>query len=220
MKPVVLFGSAGRKGRSVGTPSLSLYVGDEKAYRATCRSMLERFGQTTDRSIADRTAKTCLLASGAVENLAPVVRLADLAVAPGDAPYLHYYQLAKGMAEYRRGDLAAAVDWLTRSRDAFSAIIDRQSAESLDRYTFDEGRTTATFYLAMAQHDLGDLEQARRTFVTARDQLCTRVPSLVSGARKVGMPDWLVVQNAAREAETLIAPAGPARPTTPATRPN
>ncbi len=51
--------------------------------------MVERFGQTDDKTIAERTAKTCFLAPAALEDLAPAVRLAEFSVSgsEGDRGY-------------------------------------------------------------------------------------------------------------------------------------
>src|SRR5262249_1863652 len=45
---------------------LRLYLGDVEGYRRDCRVLLAQFSQTDDPKIADRTAKTCLLAPAAV----------------------------------------------------------------------------------------------------------------------------------------------------------
>ena len=59
---------------------LHLRAGDVAGYRRVCRAMLERFQGTQALEIADRTAKTCLLAPDAVPDFNRVQKLADRVV--------------------------------------------------------------------------------------------------------------------------------------------
>jgi len=208
---------------------MQLYLGDEPAYRGTCRELLLRFGDTTDHSIADRIAKLCLLVPGAVDDLAQVMRLAELAVSPGPPTRtMHSHQTCKGLAEYRAGNFDAAADWLTRSREGFARILATQGRVNHDQYAYAEGMATVNFYLAMAEFRLGRVQQSRETFNLAQSQLDTEVPQESSASVKVGQEDWLIVHIAAREAEALMgaemsatmpeASTRPAASTQPATQ--
>src|SRR5262249_7024902 len=59
---------------------LRLLLDDVEGYRQDCREMLARFSRTDDPTVADRTAKACLLLPDAVGDLAPVLQLAERAV--------------------------------------------------------------------------------------------------------------------------------------------
>src|SRR5262249_58604125 len=119
-------------------------------YHGACREMLDGFGNTDKLEIAERTAKTCSLAAEAVSDFAPVLKLADRAVT-GTEKHRDYrwFVLAKGLAEYRAGHDAAAVDWLNR----FSPRAD--DGEHRD--------ATAFAVLAMAKHRLGMAPGAENT---------------------------------------------------------
>ena len=121
--------------------TLSLQTGKRQEYRRICREMLTRFCDTDDPYIAERVAKTCSLAPGAVSDLAPVLKLADRAVT-GTEKHGGYrwFVLAKGLAEYRAGHYGAAVDWLNRA------------SPNADGAEWD---AAVLAVLAMAKHGLG-----------------------------------------------------------------
>jgi hypothetical protein len=119
---------------------LQLYVDDREDYRSTRDSMLQRFGGTDDSTRAAEMAVVCLIAPDAADL---PDRVAGLIVPwlelPGENTLMAWTELAQGMAEYRRENFAASMDWLRRSRvtgksqvAAFHAI--------------------AEFFLAMAEH--------------------------------------------------------------------
>ncbi len=92
---------------------LLLFTGDERAYRHSCREMLDRFSGTVVLVTAERTAKTCLLTPDAVSDPKPVQKLAalvaqDLEVG-GNTPW--YFVLAS-LADSRAGDGASALERL------------------------------------------------------------------------------------------------------------
>ena len=51
--------------------ALHLYAGDVDDYRRCCQEMVKRFGQTDDVTVAERTAKTCLLGARSSRRLSP-----------------------------------------------------------------------------------------------------------------------------------------------------
>jgi hypothetical protein len=184
---------------------LCLQTRKVKEYRRICREMLTRFGNTDKPEIAERTARTCSLAPEAVSDVAPVLELADRAVT-GTQKHRHYrwFVLAKGLAEYRAGHYAAAVEWLNR----FSPRADGVYYDA-----------TAFAVLAMAKHRLGLVpgadgsrlaEQARAALTHAQAILSQKMPDPKAG-RPWGRPysvgyfhDLLHAQILVREAEKLI----------------
>jgi tetratricopeptide (TPR) repeat protein len=126
-----------------GLAGLYLQGGDRERYRRICREMLTRFGNTEE--IAERVAKTCLLAPDAVSDLGLPLKLADQAVTGAEKdPDYHWFVLTKGLAEYRAGRYAAAVDWMNR----FSPKVDGLHYDA-----------TAFAVLAMAKFRLSGLHQ-------------------------------------------------------------
>jgi WD40 repeat protein/serine/threonine protein kinase len=170
-----------------------LLLGDKEEYRRICRTMLARFGNTNNPAIAERTAKTCLLAPDAVGDLSPVLKLADRAVT--GTKHLRQFQyrhlvLAKALAEYRAGRHASAVSWLER----FSP---RQDGTHFD--------ATAFAVLAMAQHRLDRAKEARAALASARAILATKMPDPREGRPFGGdWHDWLHAQILVHEADALL----------------
>ena len=78
---------------------LLAYLGDVEAYRANCRAMLDKYGDTQQDFIADRTAKTCLLIPGAGGDVGQLNKMMDLAVEhPTNRNFLPWFRMGKGFA--------------------------------------------------------------------------------------------------------------------------
>ena len=69
---------------------LQLYRGDREGYERICHRMLEMYGETKDPTLADRTAKACLLANPPCGDLSQLRRLADVAMSN---PKHDYYRV-------------------------------------------------------------------------------------------------------------------------------
>ena len=168
------------------------YSGQTDAYRAHCRAMLRQFRDTTDRGVADRTAKTCLLLPDATGDLSQQLRLLDVVLTPGweTSDERAWFRLLKGLVEYRRGHHGEAVACLEGHGRAFGA--------------YAPDRATSDFLLAMAHHRLGHAEQARSLFNDARQYVHRELPEAGAQDLSVGVENWLVCQVIRREAEQLI----------------
>jgi tetratricopeptide (TPR) repeat protein len=170
----------------------NLAAGDAASYRRTCRELVERFGQTDDPVIAERTAKVCSLAPGAVADFGVVERLAEFAVSDGEQhDYYPFFVLAKGLTEDRAGRHAEAAAWLER----FAPQADRGS-------NFD---AIAFAALAMAQHRLGRTDEAKDSLAKAKAIVAEKMPDPSQGRRFEGnWHDWLHAQMLSREAEEML----------------
>src|SRR5262249_11889713 len=134
--------------------ALLVQTGDEAAYRSMRRRLLDQFGTSADPLECERVAKACLLVEGA--DLDRVLRMLVTALRNDAPPWaVPYAELARGMAEYRRGEHAAAVRWL-------------EQCDPRDQPLSDECRALRGFFLAMAYHRLGRRDDAARTFEQAR----------------------------------------------------
>ena len=176
---------------------LLAYTGRHDAYRAHCARMLERFGRTTDRLVADRVAKTYLLLPDPAADLSRPNELLDLVLAPGaNARHLAWFRMAKGLAEYRQGRFAAALDWLEQSRGGMTI----RNAPAM---------ATTVLLLAMAHHRLGHAGQAEGLLAEAQQIIETHVPKAGADDLAAGLiEDWLICHVIRREAEGLITVSG------------
>jgi hypothetical protein len=152
--------------------------------------MLERFGMSDDRNFIDRTAKVCLLAA-ADENRDRAIALADQNILGTEKhPDYRWFVLAKGLADYRAGRNADAV-------------------EQLEQFAPDAGggHSDATGFavLAMAKHGLQQLDQARNALASARAILSNTMPNPANG-QPFGNDwnDWLHSQILFREAAEMV----------------
>jgi serine/threonine protein kinase/Flp pilus assembly protein TadD len=174
-------------------------TGDLEAYRAHCRKMLARFGGTNDAAILDQTAKACLLVPGAGGDLEAASQLAGKAVTLGkDSAWFSFIQFGKGLAEYRRGDYASAVDWMRKVIGQPVSVGGPLPAWERD--------VAAWAVLAMAQHQMKQSEEARAALAKASQLAQTKLPQLSAENLEQDWVDWLIAQILLREAQALVAP--------------
>jgi tetratricopeptide (TPR) repeat protein len=185
---------------------LRLYLGDVPGYRRDCQQMLGRYASSTVPGLAQRVAKTCLLAPDASTDSGELLAIIDRTLAADTQEdkansYYQWHLLSKGIGEFRSGRFEPAIEWLGKVHPLNAA---RDS--------------TVDFFLAMAHHRLGHAEEARDALskgVKLIDHWLPTYPT-VSGEETSGIENWLICQIMRREAEGLIE----GRPAVlPATRP-
>jgi thiol-disulfide isomerase/thioredoxin len=174
-------------------------------YQARCKAMLHRFGNTTNSSsaedaamIAERTAKSCLLLPDAVgpDDLTIACNLTGDAVTMAKGSILMYwFQMSKGLAEYRQGHFTDAIEWVRRSQAdlAQKPTGDRNMCEA-DTY----------FVLAMAQHQLRQSAEADAALARGREIVQTKLPKLDGGDLGSAWHDVLMANILMREAKETI----------------
>ncbi len=170
---------------------LLVQTGDWGAYRKHCERALSQFGETGDPAVAERIAKDCLMLAPPTASLERLVKMADRAVAagPNDSSW-PYYAFVKGLAEYRAGHFAGALEWLQKVAP-------------------DEGVPTRTVQayatMAMTEYQLGQTNAARAT-------LAEGIKMAEAKLAQPGRIDWndqLIAQFLVREAQGLIPGSPP-----------
>jgi eukaryotic-like serine/threonine-protein kinase len=175
------------------TATLHAARGDLDGYRRTCKGMLERFGDTDQPVRAERTVKACLLLPDGLgtPDADRVQKLALWAVSGTEHDRLYYwFALAKGLADYRAGRHAEAIQWMERF------------PLNADGVHWDATRFAV---LAMAQHRLGRAEGARACLAGAERTL-GKMPDPAKGQplEATGWQDWLQARVLCREAQALL----------------
>jgi tetratricopeptide (TPR) repeat protein len=172
--------------------SLLAHLGRREAFRKHCAAMLQQFGSTQDRGVAERTAKMMSCVPSDFSGMDPhqIVELADRALASG-APHedidIQWFHLAKGIADYRAGQFDSVLLSINKAKTPHWPV-----------------RTVlADLYMAMAQFHLGDREASVKTLDGAVAMMMT-LP--LPGRDDLGehFHDYLFCQLARREAEALI----------------
>ncbi len=177
---------------------LNLNRGDLDAYRQVCREMLERFGNTDQPEIAERTAKTCLLIPDP-DDLERAVKLAEWATTGTEKHRFYwYFMMTRGLAEYRADRPAAAVEWLKRCQPL-------ATGEPARVATWAPLDATVLAVLAMAHHRLGQAEDAGAALAKSRALVAENLPDPAQG-RPFGSNwhEWLRCQVLLREAEGVL----------------
>ena len=137
------------------------FLRDDDAYDRARRALLDRFGTTTDPTIAERTSRACLLSPLQGDELERASTLADRAVAagPGHESY-HWFQFAKGLAEYRRNHFADAIRLLSRS--AAKGISRLAPRPGNDRHRLGKAREAReTLFAAPASYEWSGIAEHR-----------------------------------------------------------
>jgi eukaryotic-like serine/threonine-protein kinase len=169
-----------------GYAELCLFLGDEAEYRRARRDLLAQFGTVTDRRVAERVGRACLLLPAPEDELRQAVALTEPAVAGGRLGHelaFPYFLFTEGLARYRQG----------RFDDAIK-LMNGEAASVMG--------PSPRLILAMAQCQSGQKDQARKTLAAA-------VVSYDWSASKAGSHDEWIAHVLRREAEALILP-GPA----------
>ena len=165
--------------------------GDLEGYRRCCAQVIARFAATTDPHIAEWMAEDCLLLADSGVDLSVVTAWADLVVtAWKDSRVLPTVQFCKGLAEYRQGHFAGAVDWLQKALSHAGGDLER------DVKTY--------MVLAMAQYRSNQADQARVTLAKGVEIAESKLPKLESGDLGDDWVDWIIAHVLMTEAKTLI----------------
>ncbi len=130
------------------------WSGQDEELAATCRKVLSHSKDTKDAILAERVAKICSLRPSDDETHEAALVLARRAVGLGKGhPYLAYFQMALGMAEYRSGHHA----------DAEAALLAASKLEANN----DTVSGTAGFYRAMSLFRQGKAAEAHKVATEA-----------------------------------------------------
>lgn len=129
--------------------ALQSWFGQGQAVHATCQKAISLAKDSADPTTAERTAKVCCLRGGAdAAQIEAALALAEKSVRlGGDHPSMGFFQMARGMAQYRAGQYADASETLkplaeTSPTDSFLSL-------------------TSAFYRAMALYRCGQEAQAQ-----------------------------------------------------------
>ena len=166
---------------------------DRDGYRWLCREMRKRFGETQNPGTADRIAKVCLLLPADAKDTEWAGALADRAVTLGkNDKWAFYYVFCKGLADYRRGNIRAAVAGL-------DPLLPRITGVS-------HLTVPCHLVLAMALQRQGETKAAREHLAKGSKLLNQHMPDLARFPMEESHyhHDWLIAWLLHREARTLI----------------
>lgn len=178
------------------TTPLLVLAGDEAAYREFCRDMLRQFRGARNVAVADRVCKACLLLPGMVDlSDLPVERLRAATNEPSQAGVRPWFQATCALVSYREGNAQEAI----RRAELVTNLNDQPLALAL-------------VVRSMAEHRLGQVEQAHRTLSEASALIPAALATLGSDAYRGPLPvpaeiishDWLIPEILRREASALI----------------
>ncbi|MFT3882405.1 MAG: hypothetical protein QM703_22485 [Gemmatales bacterium] len=172
---------------SYGYAEFCLYLGHEAEYHRACQALLNKFSETKDPQIADRTARACMLMPFSGEALRQCISLIERAVPldrlKNNANY-PYFVFLHGLGAYRQGNYETAI---SRMKGDASRVLG----------------PAPRLVLAMSQYKTGLVTESRKTLaaaVLAHDWTATKA---------VEQEGW-IYHVLRREAENMILPNLPA----------
>ncbi len=172
--------------------ALYLFVDDQESFLSAWQQMFDKWADTTEKRIPERLAKPALLLGRDNEGLQFALKLADRAFKERhkEERYEAYDLVAKGFAEYRRGDFQSAINYLNESIAIFESGVNPY-APALNY-----------FFVAMAQHQLGSTDAALESYQTGVDRNETYYDYIVNNSNF--MVDWLFAETARRQAASVL----------------
>jgi tetratricopeptide (TPR) repeat protein len=170
--------------------SLLVYAGYEAGYQGHCSRLLTQFGKTTDPVLAQAIIRGCLLLPCPATNLAAIVPLAaNLSQAGSNHWAAAYFSLAQGASCYRNGRFSEAIASLQQLGNANKSP---------------EREAQALFFLAMAQHRLGLVKEAKETLAHAIQLIGNRLQRIEDGILGENWSEWIRAHVLLREARLMI----------------
>jgi tetratricopeptide (TPR) repeat protein len=167
--------------------------GEVENYRENCREVLARFGDTREPGRAELVAKSCLILPISGPDLDQASLLADVAVAAGQGHRLYpWFELCKGLAEYRQGHYAGALEWVKNILPLHISSED------------DDLHYAAHLIAAMACYQMGQIDEARAALARAADIARSKLPGLESQDLGINWWDRLIGHTLFKEAKLLI----------------
>jgi tetratricopeptide (TPR) repeat protein len=161
-------------------------AGDLEAWRQDGGLMLRRFAGTSDPVIATRIAEVCLIRPPPDDELGDIGKMVDIAMT-ANSPHKTWSDVyfVKGLAEYRLGRFAGAVEWLKKTepeKGQWPRLVEVQAV------------------LAMAQQHLGQTEEALATAADALQTAARYLPKL-DEVRESHWNDWIMAHLLLNEAQ-------------------
>jgi len=170
------------------TPLL-LQTGDVEGYQHHRQRMLRQFSETPDPVIAEQMARDCLILPPAAADLDAIGKMVNTALVVDSThkSWGHVY-FVKGLAEYRQGHFADAVEWLQK-------VLAEKGSSSRN--------AQAQIVQAMAQYQLKQADQARAILA---DGLQSSERTLKKIGEDLGedWKDWIIAHLLISQAQALI----------------
>lgn len=172
--------------------SLYVQLGDVPAYTQLRERILAAFGSVTnDPRIADRMAKSCLMLPCQGTGLEIATNLANAAVTFNASSRNHpWFQLCKGLAEFRIGNFDQSRQWLQK-------VLDKENEGS-------SRDVEAYMVLALAEHGLHNPGAAEKAYEHGCKLASRRLHTLASGDIETGWTDWILGHALMREAQQAL----------------
>jgi tetratricopeptide (TPR) repeat protein len=172
---------------------LLLEMGDKENYRAQCQKMVTTFRDANDPGPLGGTAEACLLVADTPTGCLEAGQLADQAFKLGQNSYrASDLRFIKGLAEYRAGQFASAIDWVSKSIG--QPIVVRGPRPD----------AAAFLVMAMAQHQLKRPDEARAAFAKGAYIVNTKLLKRENATLDENWIDWIIGDILLREARALI----------------
>ena len=172
--------------------ALLIKSGDRLAYDQLCKRILSTFANTTNIFAADQVAKACLFLPSSQVDLQAIRHLADtaLTLGAGDQGAIPFFQLCKGLCEYRQGHYSDAIEMAQKPL--------KTSSTSAHGHAYG--------ILAMAYWRIDKKEEARQMLANGDKLAPAIMPAHIAEDSGSAWQGWLFARIQLDEAAALIGP--------------
>ena len=145
---------------------LLVELGETAAYDRHRQAAFKQFENSNGPAAAERIARFTLLLPAPQAELASAIKLAETAAAAQYADNgLAWRQFTQGLAEYRQGHFAGAIDWMSQA----VKTNDRRDLPGWNHEREANRGAAACFVQAMARQKLGQRVQAQTALARGMD---------------------------------------------------
>jgi tetratricopeptide (TPR) repeat protein/sugar lactone lactonase YvrE len=181
----------------------SWYKGAAAMYKAPAerrqeflRRFLDRYGDTSDPALAERTSKALLCDASPID-VERLAALADRAVNAGAHTYLPYFQFAQGLAQYRQGRYKESLETVEAARRGFTRITNLMRDDALTAHCL--------LVSALCRQELGEHEAAAKNLADGRELVETQFKQLDTPAGLgSAWHDWIFAQVLLEQAQASV----------------
>ena len=178
-----------------------LGAGNVEGYQATRRDALVQFADAEDPAIAELISRLAFMGPPDKSESPTALKLANRGAAAEFPQGLAPRQLAKGLAEYREGQFASAVEWLQKA-------LTTSAQKNLPGWTHERERNreaTAWLVIAMAREKMKEPGKADEAFAKGLDLIRNQFPAVGSDDFGREWTDYMMALTLQREAGALLA---------------
>lgn len=170
---------------------LQALAGNHERYQFHCREFIRRHSRTLSPTLAEQTAKVCLLVPESLDDIQPAIDLIDYAIVEGrGSRNWPYFLMVRGLGFYRQGQFDRVTHWTSQ----------------IEANTYPMILPTASLISRMAEYQMASTDESKVALSSAINAARSEIEQYKpTGPLSQFLVDWLYLQVLTREARQLIS---------------